>query len=238
METSETRSITDSSGYAVFAAGSIGRAHAAAHRFLDAGRPRAGYDYLGRWLRDRTGSGPQWVHVQWHMLVFELSVGRWNAARARFDEHLLPAAVQGDTALTDAPSALWRLNLAARGATRLPWQPIAQRAKALHGSSALVQLHHLLAFAGAQDVDAIQAWKSARSSSRQPADRVLLRFADGLESFALGDHSNAARRLKQGIDGLAQIPGSRAQKALLGCILSEARLESAGGAWPAMTLAA
>jgi hypothetical protein len=106
--------VHDSSGFPIFSGAGVGEAHAAAHRCLDEANHQAGYDTLVRWLEgEPPGCGARWVHILWHVAVFELAIGRWVPARQRFDAEILPAVLQGYTALTDAPSALWRLSLAA-----------------------------------------------------------------------------------------------------------------------------
>ena len=66
--------IQDSSGFQIFSDSDIGSAHVTAHRMLDLGRLDRGHQLLGKWLDGRTGRGSEWVHIQWHMLVFELAV--------------------------------------------------------------------------------------------------------------------------------------------------------------------
>ena len=73
----------DVSRFGVFSHGDAGQAHVAAHRMLDEGRHELGHRLLGAWLEGRSGSGSDWTHLQWHMAVFELAVGQWDAAFAR-----------------------------------------------------------------------------------------------------------------------------------------------------------
>src|SRR5690606_19621119 len=149
--------VRDSSGFAIFSDTGVGEAHAVAHRYLDAANYQDGYDALVKWLEgERPGYGARWVHIQWHVVVFELAVGHWARARQRFDAGILPAVLEGDTALTDAPSALWRLSLAAGEACHLPWDPVITRAKSQLGGQPFVELSHLLAFAGGGEPHAIE----------------------------------------------------------------------------------
>jgi hypothetical protein len=67
--------VQDVSGYTIFSSGDTGAAHAMAHQMLDDGRFKEGHILLGSWLEGRTGSGSQWVHLQFHMAVFELAIG-------------------------------------------------------------------------------------------------------------------------------------------------------------------
>ena len=113
----------DISGFSVFAYGEIGVAHAQAHQLLDQGRNDLGYQLLSAWLKTHDGEGSDWVHVQWHMAVFEIALGLHADAAARFETHILPA-VSGLKALTDAPQLAWRLSMADPSRRSLPWGPL------------------------------------------------------------------------------------------------------------------
>ena len=199
----------DISGFPIFSDGELGFAHQMAHRFKDLGRFEEGYAFLSGWLEGRTGSGSQWVHVQWHLMVFELATGRWDAAHARFVEQVFEACGSG-VAPVDAPSALWRLQLAAPGAT-LPWQPVrACAAAALTGATDRYEiLHHLLALAGAGDVQTLDRWLSNRTG----AD-VLTHLGRALRAFAAEDYALAMTYFELGLPELRTLGGSRAQNGL------------------------
>jgi hypothetical protein len=217
----------DISGFAVFSEGVAGHAHAVAHWLLDRGRFETGRRYLTRWLDGRTGSGSEWVHLQWHLAVFELAVGHWEQALARYDEHVLPAVPRGE-AHTDAPELLWRLRLSAGRAASLPWDAV--RDAALEGLGqpcrAYVELHHLLALAGAADeasVAAIEAWLARESGPVQALDRGAVVVAvRGLLAYARRDYASASRWLGSVSSQLSRIGGSRAQNELFERIAADA----------------
>jgi hypothetical protein len=216
----------DISGYQIFSAGELGEAHEMAHQMLDLGLNDVGYRRLGRWLEGRTGSGSQWVHLQWHLLVFELAVGRRDEAFARLQRHVLPAAATGD-ALTDAPAALWRLWLAGADTDALPWSVV--RGAAVEHLDEVddhyVTLHDLLALAGAGDLAAIDRWLTA-SAARTAKEHTLERFALGLRCFAAGDFAHSAAALAIALPGVADLGGSRAQNELFYDIFRVARSRS------------
>jgi hypothetical protein len=205
----------DSSGFRIFSEGDLGHAHVLAHRALDRGDHDAGHRTLGAWLDGRVGEGSDWVHIQWHMLVFELSVGAWDSAHQRCLRHVIPAARAGADAATDAPAALWRLALAARRPVELPWDDV--RSSALGRLDAprspYVVLHDLLALAGAGDTDSIARWLSLPRAST-PTHRLLEHFARGLACLASADHSTAASAFAIALPGLPSLGGSRAQNDL------------------------
>lgn len=227
MKTSRTQiQFRDIAGFPAFSSGQGGQAHVLAHRMLDAGQNRAGFQLLGSWLDGRLGTGSQWIHLQWHMAVFELAVGRKDAALTRFMEHLLPAVVSGEDALTDGPALLWRISLAASAPVELPWDSV--RAGALarmrRPAEPYVELHNLLALAGAGDLASLDKWLANHRQDRQsPSNAIILRMGRGLRAFAARDHSLAIAMLAEGVPGVPVLGGSHGQNLLFGAILLEAR---------------
>lgn len=213
----------DARGAAIFDHGDVGAAHVRAHRRLDGGDHARGHRELGAWLagtaRDPARhSAGDWVHLQWHMLVFELAVGRWGEAHRRFLKEILPIAVSTSAALTDAPAALWRLHLSASQPVALPWAPIAEVAARRPQACAYVELHNVLALAGTGDVGALDRW-IARAGSPDP---LVARWAHGLRSLARGDHETAAAELSEVVAGVDDLGGSRAQNQLFAAIRDHA----------------
>jgi len=223
----------DTSGFSIFDHGDVGAAHVMAHRLLDEDRPAEGYERLGRWLEGREGTGSDWVHLQWHMMVFELAIGEWAAARSRFDRHILGPAAQG-LALTDAPAALWRLMLArpALGPS-LPWQVAHAAATRVMWAPAddYVELHCLLALAGAGDTASLDEWLRRRPPYRRE-DHTLQAFAAGFRSHSVGRFGSAAQAFAAALPGLGALGGSRAQNELFVAIARDCarRAQSTGGA--------
>ena len=206
----------DSSGFALFSEGELGRAHVFAHRMLDQGRIAQGRRLLGRWLDGRTGAGHHWVHVQWHMALFELEHGEWEAARVRFQRYVLPAAIATEDALTDAPALLWRLQLAAHGAASLPWTPVAAtaRRRMWRPCKPYVQLHNLLALAGAGDVAALGWWLRRGPHGASRVEVLLQRMGLALQAFTTGAYDRAAHLFAEAVPQVTEIGGSRAQNRL------------------------
>jgi hypothetical protein len=230
----------DVSGAPLFCDGAWGWAHVEAHRLLDAGRPEEGHRVLGAWLAGRDGAGSDWVHLQWHMAVFEIAVGRWTSASDRFVREILPAVSAGE-AHTDAPALLWRLSLTSPAGVHIPWAPVRDAAiEGLRGvSSPYVELHHLLALAGAGDASSLNRWRSsAARDDSSLCGHVLTRMADGLCAFAAQDYSRAAVTLAATAPRVSRLGGSRAQNQLFELISQEARWRAEGTSVFASQLAA
>ncbi len=213
----ETRISRDRSGFAVFSQGDLGTMHVFAHEMSDAGDIETGHRVLGRWLATHSGSGSDWVHLQFHMAVFELARGEWHAAFERFVNQILPIAECTRLALTDAPSLLWRLRIAAPDDRNLPWQtllPVAQRSVDAVADPFTV-LHQIMVFAGAGDAAAITSWQTRRRQCFAPGcDALLLAASSAFASIARGEYGNAARKLHRLQPRLKRLGGSYAQNDL------------------------
>jgi len=218
--------VLDISGYRIFSHGQLGHAHAMAHRMLDSGHLGRGRRELGAWLEGRQGDGSEWVHVQWHQLVFELADGAWDEAFSRFVRHVLPG-VRAGVAATDGPSGLWRLALAAPGPVALPWRDVhamaSDRLARPEARDRYVTLHDLLALAGARDLAGLERWLDSYVVSNRD-DRVLAVLAWALRCFACGDWAAAAHAFEHGLPHLASLGGSRAQNELFSDLFEFARV--------------
>ncbi len=209
--------VQDISGYTVFSAGEAGAAHMMAHRMLDENRIELGHQLLSEWLEGRTGSGSEWIHLQFHMAVFDLALGDWGATYTRFMDEILPSAATTEEALTDAPALLWRLALTAPEPVELPWQALQRTALARmqRPSDPFVELHNLLALAGAGDLASIEQWLQTRPAdvpSRR--ERLVERMAVALQAYAARAYQHAATVLQSVVPQLSQVGGSRAQNLL------------------------
>jgi len=206
----------DVSGFGVFSHGDAGQAHVMAHRMLDEGRHELGHRLLSEWLEGRAGSGSDWTHLQWHMATFEIAVGQWEAALTRFENHILPVATHTCDALTDAPAMLWRLQLAAPRPVTLPWEPVRATAvhRLTHPSGPYVELHCLLALAGAGDIEGLDRWLHGRRVAKDPRARLLAQMGEGLRAFAAGDYELSTVVLATAVPKLSELGGSHAQNLL------------------------
>jgi hypothetical protein len=213
-----TTTTRDVSGFAIFSAGDMGEAHVIAHQMFDKSRFEDGHRRLGDWLATRTGSGSDWMHLQFHMALFELTVDRWDDAYTRFTNEILPVAETTNDALTDAPALAWQLALAAQHEAAIDWGALRRTALRNLGQPAtpFVELHHLLAFAGANDVDTIERWLSA---NRLPqigslATTVLTNMASALSAWCRSEYRAAAAALAKTVPRIQLIGGSHAQQQL------------------------
>jgi hypothetical protein len=206
----------DFSGFGVFSEGDAGQAHVMAHRLLDEERYELGHQLLGTWLDCNDGAGSDWTHLQWHMAVFEIAVGQWDAAFARFEREIMPVAQSSDDALTDAPAMLWRLWLTAPHDIGLPWEPLRSRAVRNLGKRGCpyVELHCLLALAGARDIETLDEWLRIKRHCKDDRTRLLAHLVVGLRAFAASDYALAASALEEVVVRISELGGSHAQNLL------------------------
>ena len=222
----------DASGYALYADGEIGAAHVFAHHMLDEGCAHFGHAVLGRWLSRSAGRGSQWVHIQWHMAVFELGLGFWHDALARFQREIRPYAFASNDALTDAPSLLWRLHLHAPGSVSLPWAEVHRTARRnlRRARTPYIQLHNLLALCGAGDLATLDGWLETKTSvDGTRAEQLLWRMGHGLRAYAAGEYLEAACILAETLPSISEIGGSRAQNELFHELRRDALRRAAPG---------
>jgi hypothetical protein len=217
IATARTSPAVDVSGYEIFNQGPSGKAHALAHQLTDTAQWQRGRHLLGSWLDSQSGEGSDWIHLQFHMAIFELALNDWDSAHRRFLRGILPAAASTAQALTDAPALLWRLALSAPATVKLPWQPIRRTALAhlYETNNPFVQLHHLMALAGARDTDSIALWLGKIPAFSTAGEQwILKRFAQAMLALSRDECATATNRLHRILPGLPLIGGSRAQNQL------------------------
>ena len=202
----------DVSGYELFSHGDQGAAHVLAHEMVDTAQYERGRQLLGRWLDVHSGSGSQWVHLHFHMAIFELATGHWDAAHRRYLEHVLPTAESSEDALTDAPALLWRLALSAPQGTELEWEPLRQTAlnRMRRPSDSFTELHNLLALAGAGDLGSLDRYTKTRTADSFDM-RLVVKLATALLAYVKGHYYRAADLLWGLLPRIPEIGGSRAQ---------------------------
>jgi hypothetical protein len=184
---------------------------------FDSGQIRAGRQGLENRLAGKRGIGSEWLHLNFHLALFELESGDWRRAYDRFEVEILPAAATGPEALTDAPGLLWRLAVAAPQPVVLPWQPLRHTALANLNRTRkpFVQFYNLLALAGAGDVSSIERWlESSSELAMSPGERRLAQLVPALKALATQSWRQAGVLLREAMQEIWSIGGSRAQNRL------------------------
>jgi len=217
---------TDIAGFPIFARGHHGSAHVLAHHFLDQGAFEEGYQTLRPVVPARAPADPSelcdWTHLHWHLLVFELETGRHYDAYRRFVSTILVSALRADAARTDAPSAMWLLDLQTQGRLPLPWELVAavSRQRGSAGSSSFVKMHDLLVFAGARSRPDLERWLRKAHTDREL--RPCIPFAEGLIAAASGGAATTSEQLSRALASLALSGCSHGQRRIFEWIAAKA----------------
>jgi len=222
-----TEPVRDAANYEIFSNGDLGAAHVMAHRLVDENKYVLGHKMLGQWLSSHTGSGSDWVHLHFHMAIFELAVGEWDAAYERYRRHILPVAQNTHDALTDAPALLWRLKLSAAKDIELSWDAVRNTAlqSMKYPLDPFTELHNLLALAGAGDLANLDRWIRAHPRDGATRRMSLVRgMADALKAYVTKQYYVASGMFANLIPELNQVGGSGAQNLLFEQILLSSRL--------------
>ncbi|WIM09133.1 MAG: tetratricopeptide repeat protein [Enhydrobacter sp.] len=198
-------------------------AHIKAHVLYEQGEDRAALDYLDAWLPDYPREGLMHCHISWHIAMFALTLG--DAARAWriYQAQVRPGGAWGPAlnVATDAPSFLWRAELAGEPHEAEAWQ-------AVHGYTqksfpragvAFVDVHRALAAVAAGDSETlariVAELEERAASGRSPAGEVVPQLARGLAAYGRGDWPGAVAELEAALAGTVRIGGSRAQRDLI-----------------------
>ncbi|MEM7366082.1 MAG: hypothetical protein AAF525_18865 [Pseudomonadota bacterium] len=206
----------DRYGHEIFSDQRSGHLHVLAHQASDHELPEWGMETLEGALSDRLLLDSRWLHLHFHMARFEIDLGRWHAAFDRFRHHYIPAILRGCDVLTDAPALLWWLAMSAPLPVELPWGMVHGVAlRAIHQSAdPFIQLHQLLAFAGARDVNSLRVYVTRLSLEVTPTAQTLRAMANALLSLAEGAYQQAADRIARRLPELISLGGSHAQQSL------------------------
>ncbi|MYL99877.1 tetratricopeptide repeat protein [Novosphingobium sp. FGD1] len=202
--------------------------HALAH-VLDAERR---YEEGQAWMRAHSGAWANctsflYTHNWWHAALFHLALGDTEGALALYHDRIWAVRKDYVQDQVNAVSLLARLELAGVDVDDR-WEDVAtyirpRRADALDG---FLDLHYAYALARSGDrqaVDELLAALAHAAASGQRSRRIALDAADGLASFAFGDHVRASQRLGAVAKDLHLLGGSTVQRRLFGTILDCAR---------------
>lgn len=192
----------------------MGKAHLLAHRAMNTGTIEKGYRELLDLVGEAESPCSQWLHLQWHLLVFELSLGEKEEACQRFERRLKAPILGSSWVPTDGPSALWRLHLA-KANIDLPWAELASRLGSAEDErlSDYERLHLLLVLGGAGRTATLKRWLDTVALDSR-GSVLLHRAGRSMLAYAEGDFSRAGLLLHGLCPDVHELGGSSAQNAL------------------------
>lgn len=209
--------------------------HALAHVMLTQGRIAEGVAFL-------EGAQDTWTdlnsfmdtHLWWHLALFYLSQGRFDAALAAYDDHCWAQEKDYSQDQIGAVSLLARLELAGVDVGDR-WDEVADRltVRANDVVQPFLTLQYLygLARAGRPQADHLlaavrRAALDAPDHVRETWREVALPAAEGLVAHTRGDYASALRGLRAALPRLAEIGGSHAQRDLFEQLILDALIRA------------
>lgn len=213
-------------------------AHARTHAYVELGQAEAGFAFLADWLVSYDRAAILHTHLNWHQALFELDLGRADAALARYAEAIDPAQATSPPmpTLADSASFLWRCGLYGADPRPLPWAEVAALAARAFPNAgfAFADLHAAIAAAGAGDragvARRVGELEALVADGKLPQGAIVPLLCRALGAYADGDFDEAARLLEDASGDMARIAGSHAQREVFEDTLIAALMRAGRGA--------
>jgi hypothetical protein len=195
-------------------------AHARTHAYVELGQTEAGSAYLSDWLVPYDRSAILHTHLNWHMALYELDLGRPEAALRRYAASMSPTVATAPPmpVLADCASFLWRCKVYGAGDGALPWDDVAALVNRAFPKAgfAFADLHAAMATAACGDSAAVarrvQELEALAAEGRLPQGPIIPLLCRALDTYAQGDFAEAAHLLLHAQDALDRVAGSHAQR--------------------------
>lgn len=199
-------------------------AHGFAHICYESGDPEPARRFLAGWLPDYPRDGFFHGHLSWHLSLFEILAGDWEAASRLYREAITLDRHSGgpQQKVTDGVGFLWRSELAGYPRDTTAWRALHEFAKSAlpRPGSSLADLHVIVAEAvvdggtGSSGRRAGQI-EALAQEARYPSGNHLSTLAPGFAAFERGDFAAAIDVLAPLAGKNERIGGSRAQHDLI-----------------------
>ncbi len=193
--------------------------HSMTHVHFERGDASSGEDFLSAWLRGFDAPASSYVHLSWHLALFELAQGKYQETLDRYDKYIRPSVVaKSMSTLNDSASLLWRLQMYCGTPPPEPWEEVLTIAApaADHPGAAFRDAHAALAFAGSGDYEAMTKMTSRLRKAAEEGDsfarEVVLPLVKGIEAFAQENYTESVRLMEPVFPQLVRVGGSHAQR--------------------------
>ncbi len=219
--------------------------HSVAHVYFERGDAATGAEVLGNWLQGFDCPASAYVHLSWHLALFELALGQYQRALERYERDIRPSVVARSTAtLPDSASFLWRVQLysgahaatdgvtATAPLTVLPWDEVRVLAMPMaeRPGFAFQVAHAAFALAASDDQDGLTMMVGHLQRTASQGDlftrEMVVPLVQGIVAFAQGQYARAAQLLEPVCPQLVRIGGSHAQREVFEDTLVEAYLRA------------
>lgn len=207
--------------------------HFRTHVMYERGEVGDALDYLETWMPGLDRRSLVHCHLSWHVTLAALAAGRHERAWEAYRATVHPGGAWGPplNVVTDAPSFLWRAELAGQPRSAQLWQEVHDHALRVYPNAgiAFVDVHSMIACIVDGDADALgrraDEIRQRIADGRYPAGEVVLWIAEGFAAYAAGRWSDAIAALECALPQTVRIGGSRAQRDLVDLTLLAAYLK-------------
>jgi len=207
--------------------------HSMTHVHFEHGDAASGEDFLGAWLQGFDAPASSYVHLSWHLALFELAQGKYQETLDRYENFIRPSVVaKSMSTLNDSASLMWRLQMYGGTPPPMPWEEVLTIAApaAERSGAAFRDAHAALAFAGSGDHEAMAKMTGRLRKAAQDGDsfikEVVLPLAKGIEAFGQGKYTESVSFLEPVFPQLVRVGGSHAQREVFEDTMLEAYIRA------------
>ena len=207
--------------------------HSMTHVHFERGDAATGEDFLGDWLKGFDAPATSYVHLSWHLALFELAQGKYQETLDRYEIFIRPSVVaKSMSTLNDSASLMWRLQIYGGAPPPKPWEEVLTLAApaAQRPGAAFRDAHAALAFAGSGDHEAmagmIERLRKTAQEGNSFTKEVVLPLAQGIEAFGQGRYTESVGFLEPVFPQLVRIGGSHAQREVFEDTMLEAYIRA------------
>jgi tetratricopeptide (TPR) repeat protein len=209
-------------------------AHIRVHVLYEQGAHRAALDYLDGWMPAYPKAALMHCHLSWHVALAALALGDQPRAWRAYREAVHPGASWGPplNVATDAPSFLWRAELAGEPRHTQLWRDVREYAVKNFPKAGVsfADVHVALSCAASGDQAGLERvtreLRERLVEGRVPPGEVVLRLAGAFAAYAKSDWNRAIELLQAALPEAVRIGGSRAQRDIVGLTLRAAYVQA------------
>ncbi|MCC6960182.1 MAG: tetratricopeptide repeat protein [Dehalococcoidia bacterium] len=204
--------------------------HTVAHIEYETGQADAGAHFMREWLVGYDRANQLYVHNSWHLALFELAAGNYEAVMDLYDRAIRPEVASSPPlgTVADAAALLWRCNLTERPASDLPWEPLADWSRQVFQQPGMTwaDAHCMIAWAAVNDQarlgQLIDQLKQRVAAGKVYAGAMLPTLGEAFQAFAADDWERSASLFDSVADEVIRLGGSHAQRD----VFEESRIEA------------
>lgn len=208
-------------------------AHVKAHVHYEAGERQDGLRFLQQWITGYAREGLLHCHINWHIALWQLELGDFDAAMQAYLQGVHPGGSWGPpiNAFTDGAAFLWRAELAGHPGKPELWHELKRYGNKWFPATGLAfaDVHRALTYAATGDEAALETMlhelKDREDAGKLLAGPIVPQLAQAFGAFARKDFQKALALIEPHMAEHERIGGSRAQRRLIDLTLAAARAQ-------------